>query len=96
MSHGGIFGSKGSLVIAVPVGGAHGQGGGLQGCGESWSSECQRADTWKAAGWSMRGSVDQIGLGPVRATAAAQIGATRAVNSAEGVGWSGGSGCGRR
>lgn len=54
---------KGSLVIAVPVGGAHGQGGGLQGCWESWSSECQRADTWKAAGWSIRGSVDQIGRG---------------------------------
>lgn len=35
-------------------------------------------------------------VGPVRATAAAQIGATRAVNSAEAVGWSGGSGCGRR
>lgn len=35
-------------------------------------------------------------VGPVRATAVAQIGTTRAVNSAEAVGGSGGSGCGRR
>lgn len=60
MSRSGNFGSEGSPVIAVPVGGAYSQGGSLQGCWEPWSSECQRAGTSKVAGWTMRGSVDQI------------------------------------